>query len=53
MSTMEMESRTTDKRIDDLNARMSEGFRASTGRSTASTSVWPKASSGWMGTLQD
>jgi len=27
MSTMEMESRSTDKRIDDLNARMSEGFQ--------------------------
>lgn len=27
MPTMEMESRSTDKRIDDLNARMSEGFQ--------------------------
>lgn len=27
MPTIEMESRSTDKRIDDLNARMSEGFQ--------------------------
>ena len=27
MPTMEMESRSTDKRIDDLNARMTEGFQ--------------------------
>jgi uncharacterized protein Yka (UPF0111/DUF47 family) len=27
MPTMEMESRANDKRIDDLNARMSEGFQ--------------------------
>jgi uncharacterized protein Yka (UPF0111/DUF47 family) len=27
MPTMEMESRSTDKRIDDVNARMSEGFQ--------------------------
>jgi uncharacterized protein Yka (UPF0111/DUF47 family) len=27
MPTMEMESRSIDKRIDDLNARMSEGFQ--------------------------
>ncbi|HYH53717.1 MAG TPA: hypothetical protein VD761_06270 [Solirubrobacterales bacterium] len=27
MPTMEMESRSTEKRIDDLNARMSEGFQ--------------------------
>jgi hypothetical protein len=27
MPTMEMESRSTDKRIDDLNARMAEGFQ--------------------------
>ncbi|HKF82835.1 MAG TPA: hypothetical protein VKB23_07740 [Solirubrobacterales bacterium] len=27
MTTIEMESRSTDKRIDDLNARMSEGFQ--------------------------